>query len=460
MKTLKELIEARKALLGKIDAILDNPEARDAEGNETGELTDEQSQTLNTHKDELRKLDEKIEAIQEHEENRRKQARLEDEARQVVTPRYTGVQDRLSRSEQRDVNRFSLGRTIRMLAQGRDPETIDGVEGEMVQEGRHEAIASGIEVKARSVMISGKAVSNPELRDLTATGGTSLNQGGMTIQTGKMGLLDSLMNALVFRSLGATVMDGLVGNFDQPRIVDGSDPSGKAENAQADEYSPTTAQVSFSPNRLPTVVEVSHQLLIQSNERALESFLQNHLIRKLSTLMEAAFINGSGTNAAEGILQTSGIGSVAGGAAGGAPTWQDIIDLEREVAVDNALLGSLNYLTNSKVVAKLKGTAKFSSTDSYTILDDRAGNQLNGYPYAVTNAVPSNLTKASGTALSAIIFGNFVDYTIAQWSGIEFLVNPYSKDDYGLTRVNAAVYYDGHVIRPQSFAAMQDAITV
>lgn len=459
MKTLKELIESRKALLGKIDAILDKPEARDAEGKETGELSDEQRKTLDAHKEELRDLDVKIEAAREREENRRKQAELEAEQRQVVTPRYTGVQDRLSRSDRKDVAKFSLGRTVRFLAEGRDPDTLDGIEGEMVQEGRSEAIASGIEVKSRSVMISGKAVSNPELRDLTATGGTSLNQGGMTIETNKMGLLDSLMNALVFRGLGATVMEGLVGNFDMPRIVDGTDPSGKAENAQATEYTPTTAQVSFSPNRLPTVVEVSNQLLVQSNERALDSFISNHLVRKLSTVMEAAFINGSGTNAAEGILQTSGIGSVVGGTNGAAPAWDDIVNLEREVAVDNALLGRLAYLTNSKVVAKLKSTAKFSSTDSYTILDDRGGSQLNGYDYAVTNAVPSNLTKGSGSALSAIIFGNFVDYVIAQWSGIELLVNPYSKDDYGLTRVNASVYYDGHCVRPQSFAAMQDAIT-
>lgn len=457
MKTLKELIEARKALLGKIDAILDKPEARDAEGKETGELTAEQRTSLDAHKNELRDLDVKIEQAREREENQRKQATLEDESRRIVTPRYTGVQDRLSRSDKRDVERFSLARLVRHLAEGRDPETLDGAEGEFAQEGRSEALASGIEVRSRSVMISSKALRNPELRDLTATGGTNLNQGGMTIATNKMGLLDSLMNASVIRDLGATIMEDLVGNFDVPRIVDGTAPTHKAENAQAAEYSPTTTQVSFSPKRLPTVVEVSNQLLTQSNERALQAFLQNHLTRKLASLMEAAFINGVGSTDAEGILKTTGIGAVDAGTAG-AVTYADIIALEKEVAVDNALLGQLAYLTNSKVLAGLKSTAKITSTDSMTIVDDRAGRVINGYPYAITNAVPSNLEEGSTDSLSALIFGNFQDYTAAFWSGVEFLVNPYSKDDYGLTRVNAAVYYDGHVIRPQSFAAKQNCV--
>jgi len=457
MKTLKELIEERKALLDKIDAILDKPESRSEDGEETGELSEEQRKQLDGLKSELTNLDVEIKDTEERAEQREQQRRLEARA---AEPRYTGVQGQFSRQERKDIERFSLARTVRLLAEGRGMEALDGVEGEMAQEGQMEAQASGIQTRGRSVMISAKALSNPEYRDMTATGGSDGDQGGMTIATQKMGLLDSLMNALVIRNLGATFMGGLVGNFDMPRIVDGTAPDGKAENATADEYSPTTAQVQFAPNRLPTVVEVSNQLLMQSNERGLTAFLQNHLVRKLSTLMEAAFINGTGTNAAEGILQTSGIGSVVGGANGLAPAWSHIVDLEREVAVDNALLGSLHYLSNSKIVATLKETAKISSTDSYTILDERSGNRLNGYNLAVTNAVPSNLDKGSSTGVcSAIIFGNFVDYTIAQWSGIEFLVNPYSKDDQGLTRINASVYYDGHVIRPQSFAAMQDALT-
>jgi HK97 family phage major capsid protein len=330
----------------------------------------------------------------------------------------------------------------------------------MAMDGISEAKASGIEIRGRGVMVSGKALQSAQSRDLSATGGTDGNKGGMTIPTQKLGLLDSLMHGNPIAQLGGTVLTNLVGNFDLPRIIDGADPAKKTENAQADEYDPTVDQVSFAPNRLPTVIEVSTQLMIQGNESALMAFLQNHLRRKLAQLMGKAFINGNGVNEAEGILQTSGIGAVVGGANGLAPAWTHIVGLETAVANDDALEGNLSYLTNSKVVGKLKVTPKVSGTDSRMILEDRENATLNNHNWLSSNAVPSNLTKGSGTSLSAMIFGNFIDYYQAQWSGIEFLVNPYSKDDQGLVRINASIFYDGHVVRPESFAAMADIITV
>jgi hypothetical protein len=44
---------------------------------------------------------------------------------------------------------------------------------------------------------------------------------------------------------------------------------------------------------------------------------------------------------------------------------------------------------------------------------------------AMTNTVPSNLTKGSGSSLSALIFGNFEDLIIGEWGVVEMLPNPY-----------------------------------
>jgi hypothetical protein len=79
--------------------------------------------------------------------------------------------------------------------------------------------------------------------------------------------------------------------------------------------------------------------------------------------------------------------------------------------------------------------------------------------YCAANACLDTRTKgSSGAVCSEIIFGNFADLVIALWGGIEFMINPYSLDTTGLTRINAAVYYDGGVVRPVSFAAMLDAL--
>jgi len=442
MNRLKELQEKRGAKAKEASAIINK--ARD----EKRELTaDEQTKVSAIHGE--------IESID---------ATIQTEVRQVAieaqkAPVY-------SEQEKRDLSRFSLTNLVAQLSE-RGAAGLEGIELEMTQEGLREARASGI--APRGVMVSAKALRfgaiGREARDMTATGTTSTagDQGGMVVQTNKLGLLDHLFNRNVLVQAGATVLTGLTGNIELPRIVVGTEPAKKAENAQADEYTATMAKLALQPRRLPTVIEVSNQLLKQGNV-SVDAFLQSHLDRLLRQVMEKALIHGGGTNEPTGILGTSGIGAIYAGAAaadntnadGSGLVWSDIVNLEKEVAIDNADLGSLGYLTNATQIGKAKKTVRVSSTDSMFIIDDRFGRQVNGYNYFVSNNVSSALTKGSGTGLSAWIFGNFADLVIAQWGGIEFLVNPYSKDDYGLTRINAAVYYDGGVVRPVSFAAGDD----
>lgn len=467
-ETLTQLTEARSKLLTAIEEITSNPlgvydaddsatEKRWKKGDKSGEFTQEQRDRLAALESELDQLDAKIDQKQVEVDRRNKQAALEKRAKSTDFRNVPDLKTGFSEKEHRDLDNFSLSRFIQLLSEGR---SLDGIEGEMAIDGAAEAKASGIEVRARAFMVSGKALQSAERRDLSATGGTGGDKGGMTVETDKAGLLDSLFHGNPIAQAGGTVLTGLVGNLDVPRLIKGTSPAKKAETAAADEYDPTLAQAQFTPKRLPTFIEVSAQLMMQSNERALQAVLENHLMNELTDLIGKACINGDGTNEAEGILQTSGIGAVVGGTNGLAPNWSHIVELETDVANANALRGQVTYLTNSKVIGKLKETPKVASTDSVMILNDAPGAQLNGNPWLSSNAVPSDLDKGTSTGVcSAIIFGNFADFWLANWSGIEFLVNPYSKDSEGLVRINASVFYDGHVVRAESFSAMQDALT-
>lgn len=84
---------------------------------------------------------------------------------------------------------------------------------------------------------------------------------------------------------------------------------------------------------------------------------------------------------------------------------------------------------------------------------------VNGYNAAVTNAVPSDLTKGSGTALSAIIFGNFADLLIGMWGGLDLTVDPYSNSTSGTLRIVALQDVDVAVRHAASFAAATDVVT-
>lgn len=434
MNRLKELQEQRGVKLKEATAIT--------------ALAQKEKRNLNA--DELGKLDTLHGEIDGIDKN------IQAEVRQQSLQSQKPVE--LSQQEKKDFSRFDFRKFLSGLAH--PDEAFDGVEREVVQEGRREVGESGI--NARGIMLPRSFVrrSNPwERRDMTATGGTTLQEGGMTIQTDKMGLADGFYDKLVLRQGGATVLEGLQGNLDLPRYVAPSEQAHKTENETAAELSPTTAMLSLSPKRLPAFIDISEQLIRQSSV-AIETIVRRNIDQQILANCENKLINGGGTSQPSGILQTTGIGDVVGGTNGAAPDWADIVDLETEVAVDNADVGALHYLTNIKVRGKLKKTPRVASTDSMMIWDDRAGGLLNGYSTLITNAVPSTLTKGGASTCSAIIFGNFADLIMAFWSGVSFeLIRDSAAAKDGKYVLVVAIYYDGGVLRPQSFAAMKDALT-
>ena len=84
--------------------------------------------------------------------------------------------------------------------------------------------------------------------------------------------------------------------------------------------------------------------------------------------------------------------------------------------------------------------------------------QIAGWRFEVSNNVPSNLTKGSGTGLSALIYGNFSDLLIGMFGQLEILVDPYTDFAKGTVGVRALQSIDIAVRHAESFAAMQDAI--
>lgn len=456
---LKKLIEKRKALLDKIDATLNTAET------EKRDLTQAELDQRTADLAAIAKLDKEIETETKLAEHRAQQATLETRAA-APAPRtvVADVRSGLSGREQKDLNKYSMVRAFNALLEGRQ---LDGLEAEMSQEGARELRDSnaprgnGNFFIPQLVLCRAGCVSSMEHRDLTATGTTSVagDQGGLTIQTSLGSMIDRLRKKLVMRQLGMTVLGGLQGNIAFPKVTADDQAVEKAENATSAESSATFGQISLSPRRLPVHAEVSRQLLMQSSED-IEAWLRNDLAFQIAQVMDARAIYGSGSNQPYGILNTVGVGSVAVGADGGAPTWDSIVDLETAVASVDADIGSMGYLTNTKVRGKLKKTRIESGNPEMIWSKTNVGSPLNEYACGVTNLVPSNLTKGNGSNLSALIFGNYADALMGQWGGLEFLVNPYTKDTEGLVRLNCWTFYDFIVRRVQSFAVCKDIATV
>lgn len=432
---LKELQEKRGELVNQVRQTID------AATNESRGLTaDEQAK--------LQKLESEADGFTNL---------IDAEVRQMSRESQRSVQ--FTKTEERDVNRFDMAKLLNHMhahARGSNVGSIDGVEAEMIAEGMKEARAAGIQ---SSGILLPRMLVRRESRDMTATGTTSTtgDQGGMTIATNKAGLLDDFFNSSILRSLGSTVLEGLTGNLDIPRLTAGTAGAKKAENAASDEVTPTTAMLSLSPKRLPAYIDISEQLLNQSSS-AIEAILRNHLTTQMGAVREAAFFHGGGTNEPTGIAGTSGIGSIAGGTNGAAPVWTHLTGLEEKVDAQNALLGNLAYASNGQIRKKLKETPRQSSGVEGNFLLG-TDNMINGYRAAFTNAISRTLTKGSSSVASAIFFGNFADFYEAYWGGVSLeMVRDKTNAISGLYTLVANCYYDGGVVRPKSFAAMLDAL--
>jgi HK97 family phage major capsid protein len=288
--------------------------------------------------------------------------------------------------------------------------------------------------------------------------------GGYTVDTNLLtgSFIDLLRNRMMVMRMGATTLNGLVGDIAIPKQTGGASTYWVAENGAITESQQTIGQVALRPKTVGALTEYSRKLLQQSSI-GIENFVRADISRAIALELDRAGINGTGVDGQPiGILNTTGIGDVAGGTNGLAPAWGHIVDLETEVSQDNADVGSLGYLTNAKARGKLKQVEKASSTGQFiwqdTAIADGFGS-MNGYRVGASNQVPSNLTKGSGTDLSAIIYGNWADLIYGLWGGLDILKDPYSNSSTGAVRIVAFQDVDINVRHAESFAAMQDAIT-
>ncbi len=280
---------------------------------------------------------------------------------------------------------------------------------------------------------------------------------------------DSFITLLRNRShvinLGATTIGDLVGNVAIPSQAGAASAFWVAEGGAPTESSQMFGQVPLTPKTVGAFTDFTRRMLLQATPD-IESIVRADLAGIIGVEMDRVAIAGSGvSNEPLGILNASGIGSVAIGTNGGAITWTHVLQLEEAIANANADEGALAYMTNNKARRALKGTTKVSGDAGAGFIwsdeaRDAAGyGTLNGYRSAASNNVPSNLTKGTGTNLSAMIFGNWADVLIGQWGGLDILVDKITNGTSGGTRVIALLDMDIAIRRAASFAAIKDATT-
>ena len=318
----------------------------------------------------------------------------------------------------RTMSKFSLIKAVNDIANNRN-----------LDERSQEVVNAGIaEMRKAGQSYSGQIVLPIEERgDIQATVATN---GQEVVAEDKLNILEPLRANLVMAQAGATYMNGLVGNVSIP-VYSGSNVGWAGEVDAATDGAGKFSEVNLEPKRLTAFIDISKQFLIQDSVSA-EEMLKNDIVRAISNELEKTILgNAAGSN-------TKPAGVFNGVTADTtALDFKGIVDMEQALE-DKNVTGNLSFIVAPNVKATLKTTLKSTGVSGYLM----EGGEVDGIPVYSTSACTSK----------GMVLGNFSDYVIGQWGGIDLTVDPYTQAASGKVRLVINAYFDAKPRRAEAFA--------
>ena len=346
----------------------------------------------------------------------------------LETPKDIGL-------SKKEMKRFSLVKGINALANPSDRAAQKAAEFEF------ECSAAAAEAYGRNsqgLMLPPEVLREWNQRDLNTS-----DDAGIVGQDFRGGdFIDALTNSSSVMSAGATLLRGLQGDVKIPKKTGTSTAAFvSSEGTAVAESEMTIGSVTMSPKTLGCFTDVTRQLLTQSS-LDVENLIRNDIAQSMALAIDAGALEGSGTSGnPTGIKNTAGINTVT--FAGANPTWAETVNMESQVAVDNALIGNLSYIMRADDYGSLKTTEKASGTAQFVV--DRDG-RVNNYGVVVSNQ------PTSGDHY----FGNFSDLLVGFFGGLDIIVDPYTNSSSGTVRVVGIQMIDVAVRNAVSFCLGND----
>lgn len=349
---------------------------------------------------------------------------------------------------------FSINKAIRsQLSNG----VLDGVELEIHNETKKIAERSGIPVSGICIPLFDRgSVATENRADGQTVAQDAGGFGGALVPTELQPIIDLLRPQPVVERLGAVFLTGLQGDLKFPVNDGGIAASWEGEVSNVANTKNAYSSKTMKPTRLAVSVPISLQNLMQSS-LDMEAYTMREISTLIANAIDLAAINGTGTGQPLGILNAAGVNTVAGGTNGLAPTYANMVALETAINVANVTSSRLNYVSNAKVRGKLKTTPLEAGQPVYMMAPDGS---VNGYPFAMSNHIPSNLTKGSSSGVcSAAIFGDFSELIVGQWGFMDISVDNTSRKREGYIEITVNVFVDVLVKQPKAFSVIKDLLT-
>ena len=352
----------------------------------------------------------------------------------------------------REANQYSLARAIQSCITRATNEP-DGLEGQV-----HKAMVKAVREGGAAVTCAGFWVPHDVgmpvaqrnfKRDLNVT---TFGQGGAFVQTSILTpIIEILRNRMVCFRLGVQSMAGLEGNVAIPRQTGAATAYSLAESATLTKSTQSIDQVLLTPKRVGAWNEYSKQLLLQSSVDV-ENFIRDDLMKQLAIKWDYLILNGAGSNSEPtGVANVNGVGSVTFGTTA---TYAKAVSFETSLANANADMGRMAFVTTPATRGAWKLIPKVASSTFPIFIwekgewgDGSNDGEVNSYRAAATNQVPGNI----------VFFGNWEDAVHAMWGGMDWVVNPYTRDTDAVVRMTVNTFGDVAVRHAASFCVSSDS---
>ena len=387
-KTIREEIGVTKSTLDTLETLVTS---------EDRDFTEEEKVSFDTNMDELTRLVEELPKTQKQEEIRMKSANLGGSP--VATE---------TKEEKEIVRDFSFGKAVRAAFGGK----LEGVEAEMAQEGEREMAAigrssNGIVIPA---MVLNRAV-------ITENGTT-----GVEAQS----FVDAVYANTILDDLGVTRVSSTTDQ--RIPILGAVTTQWETEVSDAIDGGSAMSKKDLAPKRLAAYVDFSKQAAMQANE-SIEGALRNSIAQAVGAKVEYALFTDDSANGSYAYL---GDGKTA---VTNADITTLLMALVEEVQSNNHNRGNLGFAISNDLFTEIYTAAQVSGVNPLIINE-----MIMGVMAKFSNQI-ADITNP------AVYYGDWSKVQIAQFGGVEILMDPYTQAIKGTNRLILNSYWDAALVQ-------------
>lgn len=246
--------------------------------------------------------------------------------------------------------------------------------------------------------------------------------------------IDRLRSALVVGRLGATVLDGLIGDNDIPKQIGSATAQWVGEDGALSDTALDFDDVQLRPKTVGAITSYSRRTLLNA-QPSIEQVVRNDLAAIIANAIDYQAMLGDGSsNTPTGVVEQADVHEIdlTAGA-----SWDKVLEFIASIQHADAEIGSLGWALNAWAVKRLRATPRDTTNGGEGFVME-APNALAGYAAAVTSAlpgVPDDGGSPGSPVPATIIFGAWSQLIVGYWSGIDLLLNPYESAAYQRGRV-------------------------